>query len=129
MTKSRMQSSDSRNSYGAKSYAKGTTPYAEDSKFQHYFLVVKYLNYMPDENVHCPGLVHGEAKRLLEEKMLKRRQRSSRDSQPDGCSGIRPSLFALDPEAPGELVPDLTAPRCASKFLKSRGGGSFVQYH
>jgi hypothetical protein len=53
--------------------------------------------------------VHGEARRLLEEKMLKQ-QRASRDSNPD-CEGIRPSLFALDAEAPGELVPDVPANR------------------
>jgi hypothetical protein len=58
---------------------------------------------------HLLGIVHGEAKRLLEEKMLMK-QRSSRDSNPD-CEGIRPSLFALDSEAPGELVPDLPANR------------------
>ncbi len=55
------------------------------------------------------GHVHGEARRLLEEKMLKQ-QRASRDSNPD-CEGIRPSLFALDAEAPGELVPDVPANR------------------
>jgi len=58
------------------------------------------------------GVFHGEAKRLLEEKMLKESSSSSRPSpELSPSQGVLPSLFALDEEAPGELVPDLPALR------------------